>query len=217
MATGPSSNVCGCGGFPKPTSNSQVPAGHHQRWHLSPQVKGSVPQDHLPLQMPLASPGCASHQASNRSLQQPHPTRDANSKCCLYFWPTGSKSEAPMIPSSGSIDLLTEPRKPVYSSDYQFITKDIKGHKSRARWRDNWVRSWTKELHPPWNLGPYMVACGNDLAPQPRSALNPLFLGYYGAFILWAWLINPVSLVIDWTSSPSLTQKVGLKVPTLYL
>ena len=41
-----------------------------------------------------------------------------------------------MIPSLGLINLLerlTELRKPVYSLDYWFITKDIKGYKSTAR------------------------------------------------------------------------------------
>ena len=44
-----------------------------------------------------------------------------------------------MTPSLGSINLLeqlTELRKPVYSIDYRFITKDIKEYKSAAKWRE---------------------------------------------------------------------------------
>ena len=44
-----------------------------------------------------------------------------------------------MTPSLGSINLpqcLTELRKPVYSLDYKFITKDIKRYEPTARWRE---------------------------------------------------------------------------------
>ena len=48
--------------------------------------------------------------------------------CYLYFRPTGCKSESPKTPFLGSfnlLDWLTELRKPVYSLDYQFITKEL--------------------------------------------------------------------------------------------
>ena len=47
----------------------------------------------------------------------------------LYFWLTGYKSEVPMTPSLGWMELLEqliELKKPIYSLTYQFITKDIK-------------------------------------------------------------------------------------------
>ena len=49
---------------------------------------------------------------------------------------TGDKSEVPTVPSLGSINLLeqvTELGKLVYSLDYQFLTKNIKGYKSTVR------------------------------------------------------------------------------------
>ena len=63
----------------------------------------------------------------------------ASPHCYPYLWPTSYKSEVPMTPSLGSINLLeqlTECRKPVCSLDYQFMTKDVKGYKSTTRWRD---------------------------------------------------------------------------------
>lgn len=57
----------------------------------------------------------------------------------LYFWLTSYKSDVPTTPSFGLINLLqllAEFRKSVYSLDYHFITKDIKGYKSIARWKD---------------------------------------------------------------------------------
>ena len=44
----------------------------------------------------------------------------------------GYKSEVPMTPSLDSVSLLkhlTELRKLIYSLDYRFITKEIKGYK----------------------------------------------------------------------------------------
>lgn len=69
----------------------------------------------LQLKMPIPSPGCY-----------------------LCFWPAGYVS-VPTILSVDSINLLkqlTEPRKPIYSLHYRFVTKDIKGYKSTARWRE---------------------------------------------------------------------------------
>lgn len=55
--------------------------------------------------------------------------------------PVGYTSELPIIPSSGSINLLerlTDSGKTVYLLDYWFITTHIKRNKWRARRRDTW-------------------------------------------------------------------------------
>lgn len=64
--SGHNSDVCRCGGFPTPTSNSLTLAGYptvqlnsHTTWTKSqiPQLEGSVPYSPPPVQMPVASPG----------------------------------------------------------------------------------------------------------------------------------------------------------------
>lgn len=60
-------------------------------------------------------------------------------------------------PPLGSINLLeqiTEFRKPAYSPDYQFITKEIKGCESAARRRDAWGKVLNKGASvEPWGPG----------------------------------------------------------------
>ena len=53
--------------------------------------------------------------------------------CHLYFWPTDGNSHDPSLGSINLLELLTELRKYIYSLDYWFIIKDIKGYKSTAR------------------------------------------------------------------------------------
>lgn len=84
------------------------------RQHHIPKGKDSVPQDCPPFQISSLS-------------------------CSPCFWATGYKSEVPITPSLGSMNLLerlTELNKAVYSLDYRFITGDIKRYESTARWRD---------------------------------------------------------------------------------
>ena len=53
------------------------------RWNQIPQVKGSISQDHSPLQMPVEA--CASDQlATNWRFQRPPPIQDANPKSRLH-------------------------------------------------------------------------------------------------------------------------------------
>ena len=139
-----------------PLKNCQIPAVcpiiqlssdlSTQRHHQMPQVKGSVSQDCPPLQMPFTNPSCY-----------------------LYFWPTGYKSEVPMTPSLGSINLLEwlRLRKPVCSLDHPFITNDINPPPDKEI-----LRAWSqkKELLSLWRLGPNAVAHGNILFPQPGSS-----------------------------------------------
>ena len=80
------------------------------RQHLVPQVESSVPQDCPSLLMPAFHP---------------------------CFWLPGYKSEVPVTSSLGSIHLLEwliYLRKPAYSLDYWFTTKENKGYKSTNRW-----------------------------------------------------------------------------------
>lgn len=135
-----------------------------QGQHQIPQLEGSVPQDHPPLQIPITSPGCY-----------------------LCFWQTGCKSEVLTTHSLSSVNLLeqlTKPRKPIYLLDYQFITKDIKGYESTHIYTD------TQDEFPPknellclWSWGPSTVAQGSFLVPQPGNSLNLLLLSIYGTFI----------------------------------
>ena len=74
---------------------------------------------------------------------RPSPTRlpplqmlIASLACNQCFLPTGYKSKIPTNSLLGSISLLdrlTEHKKPIYSPDYQFITKAIKGCTSTAQ------------------------------------------------------------------------------------
>lgn len=79
----------------------------------------------------------------------------------LCFSPTSYRSEVPMTPSLCLINLLewpTELRKPVYSLDYRFITKDIKGYRWTSRWKrcigqcmekGRWASMPSPDHHPP--------------------------------------------------------------------
>ena len=89
------------------------------------------------------------------------PTSDANCKSRLLpVLLTKYKSEVPMSPPPpagppplGLINLveqLPKLRNPVYSLDYQFITKSVKGYKSTDEQMQS-VRSQTKELLPLWS------------------------------------------------------------------
>lgn len=88
--------------------------------------------------------------------------------CWCFVDFTGCKSKLPTTPSLGSIYLLEwliELRKPVYSWDYWFISKDIKGCKPTARRRaaegraseqgGTWqgLGSPTEKLSEPHHLG----------------------------------------------------------------
>ena len=85
---------------------------------------------------------------------------------------------------------LTDLRKSIYSLDYWFITKDVKGYKSTTRWR-----SQTKDLLFLWSLAPSMVAHGGP----PTAVLS----GFYEGFIPLASLSNHWPLAVDPASTPS--------------
>ena len=110
-------------GFLTPTSNCLVPAECLAVYINSettyPEilsdctVKGSVPCDRPPLQMPVSSPGCY-----------------------LCFWPTGSKFQVPTTPSLGSINLLewvTELRETFYLLNLQFLIKEYNTGTARRK------------------------------------------------------------------------------------
>lgn len=76
---------------------------------------------------------------SRKTLLLPTADINNNPRLLLCFWTTVYKSEVPMTPSLGSINLpqwLTELRKLVYSPNYKFITKGIKRYEPTARWRE---------------------------------------------------------------------------------
>lgn len=95
-----------------------------------------------------------------------HRLRTQSHKTVLHFrgqsqvevvtCPTGSKSEVPLTPSLGLINLpewLFQLNKHVFSLDYQFITKDIKRHKATARWRNTWGKFSNKGASIPLKFG----------------------------------------------------------------
>ena len=194
-----------CVSFHTPASISWTPAGNlriqlycelsTQRWHQIPQAKGSVLQDHPPLQTPITSPGCY-----------------------LYFRPTGYKSEVSMTLSLGLTNLLeqlTEIRKPVYSIDDRFIMKDIKEYESTARWRDTESKEPSKGPHGAWGLAPWHMETF-WFTHLKVSELHPFgvlwrlhYIGIIDSFIGYWWLSQ--------SPAPLLSLKVrrmGLKVPT---
>ena len=70
------------------------------REYQFPQVKGSVRQDHPPLQTPITSPGCYLcfwTTSSNWRFQWPPQLRTLISSpgCHVYFWLSGYNSEVP--------------------------------------------------------------------------------------------------------------------------
>ena len=72
-----------------------------------------------------------------------------------YFWLTGHKPEiltARFLASINFLEWLTELRKAIYFLDYWFITKDIKGYESTARWRDTLGKIWRKGSGVPHSL-----------------------------------------------------------------
>lgn len=97
---------------------------------------------------------------------------------CQCFWLTGYTSEVLMTTSLVLINLLkhlTGLRKPVSSLDYQ-ITKDVKGYKSIARWRDT--------------LGDVLSEGASVLMEDRAWKLSQLCpVGFYRGFITQAWMI----------------------------
>ena len=88
----------------------------------------------------LIRPGGTLHSIRPHRLRAPShrtaPATPISPDCYLRFWPTGYKSEVPMTPSSGLINLLewfTELRETFYFLDHQFITKGY--NSGTAQWR----------------------------------------------------------------------------------
>ena len=165
--------------------------GDSLRFHEILQIKDSVPQDCPPLQVPIASPACY-----------------------LCFWPTGYRFEVSKTPSLCSINLLerlTELRKPIDSLDYWFITKDIKGFESTARWRERYTGQGPdqRSVCPPGAWG--LVARESILVPPPGSSLNPLLFWVFMEASLHRhdWL-DHWPLVIDSSSSSPLPGNQGV-------
>ena len=97
----------------------------------------------------------------------------------VCFWPTGYKSEVPIIPSLGSINLpeqLIELPKPVYSLDYQFFFKSmIKNMNPQPDKEIHRARSWTKKLLTLWNLGSNMAAVDEFWSTNLKALQVPSF------------------------------------------
>ena len=153
--------MCVCG-FSTTPNDSLIPAGcptiqlnsdtiYMEREGQIPQVKSSVIQDCPPIQMPILSPGCH-----------------------LNFWLSSFKSEVVMTPFLGFLNLLehlTELRKPVYSLEYWFITKDTNQQPDEEIQKP---RSQTKKILSLWSLGPKTLACGCVLVYHPGHSPNPV-------------------------------------------
>lgn len=113
------------------------------------QAKGSVPQESLPLPMPISTAGCY--------------------RC---FWSTGCKSEVLM----GLIDLLEQfikLRKPVHSLGYWFAAKILKIRINSQMTR--YIGQWgprQRSLCPCGAWGPSMVAHESILVCLPRWKLS---------------------------------------------
>ena len=150
------------------------------------------------LQMPVTSPGCY-----------------------LCFWPTGYKSEVPMTPSLDSINLLewfTELRKPVYSLDYQFVTKGYEKIQINSLMKRYIGQGPQQRSVCSMELGANTVACGSILVHLPRSSLNPVLLGFMKTSLHRHNWLNCWPLVIELnlqTLSLPRNQGVRLKVPTV--
>lgn len=109
----------------------------------------------------------------------------ASPDCHAPFWLTSYETEVPPKPSLGSINLLeqlAELKKPVYSLDCWFITENVKGYRSTARWKDT-LGEVPKELLS-WNFGPGIVALGSILVPILEALRTPSFVGFYGGLRL---------------------------------
>lgn len=105
------------------------------------------------------------------------------SRLSLCFWQAGCKSEVPVTPSLGSINLLEQPselRKQVYSLVYGSIPKDSKGYEWMARLlgrlRPRGVPS--TEALSLWSAGVTPSACGCVLVHQPGSSRDSLVQGF---------------------------------------
>lgn len=133
-----------------------------EEWHLVQcQFSGCPPQmlNSIPLRVGISIPASNSQTPARYLTVQLrhllgdsvrlHRLRTQSHKTVLHFrgqsqvevvtCPTGSKSEVPLTPSLGLINLpewLFQLNKHVFSLDYQFITKDIKGYESIERWSD---------------------------------------------------------------------------------
>lgn len=186
--------VCGGGRFPTTplTSNSLTPwvsCSSAQFWQS---YKAVLPIRHPP-QAQAVNLCMLLHETTDWRLPRPPPrtsdTWAASPRCDLCFWLTGYKSEVPTAPSLRSINLLEqliELRKHIYSLDYRFITKDVKGYESTTRWRDTKGEDLNRGASASWSLGPGMVAGGSVMVPQPGSSPDPVLLG----FIPQAWLVK---------------------------
>ena len=139
----------------------------------------------------------------------------------LCFWPTNYKSKVPMIPCSGSINLLeqlTELRKTSSLTRLPDYCQGYQRHDSIARWRDTEGSSWANELLSSWCLEPGTKAC-ESIPFQPRSSSVPILWNFIALSLHKHGWLNHWLLVTDSTSSPSSlpgNQRVGWKVPNLY-
>ena len=86
-----------------------------------------------------------------------------------------------MTPSLDSINLLewfTELRKPVYSLDYQFVTKGYEKIQINSLMKRYIGQGPQQRSVCSMELGANTVACGSILVHLPRSSLNPVLLGF---------------------------------------
>ena len=162
-----------CGVFPHMTKQfsdtSWVSYGSTQfnslstwRYHQIPQVKGSILQGGLPLQIPIASPGCL-----------------------LCFWSTDYRLEIPTTPFLGWINLLeklTKLRETLCLLDYQFIIKEC--NSETARWKrcmgqSMWEGAWS--FHA---LSMCATLPTSPIVHQHRSSPNSFLWGFYGGFLI---------------------------------
>ena len=124
---------------------------------------------------------------------------------CASDWPNRYRLEVPTTLSLGVINLLewlTELRKPIYSLDCWFVTKDIRGCESTASWRDTQGKVLNKGALSSWSLGlprwRVEVFWFLSLAALQTPSFQVLT---EDALHRHDWL-NPWPLAIDSTSSP---------------
>ena len=102
----------------------------------------------------------------------------SNPGCHLHFWPD-YKSEVPTTHPWVQLicQRLTELRKPVYSLDCWFITKDTKGYPPMATWSDRRARYEAQSFHAlSRHASPHLPVLTN-----PEALQTPSFWGLMGA------------------------------------
>ena len=90
---------------------------------------------------------------------------------------------------------------PLSSPGYSFITKDIKGYRSKGGEGIHRAESLPKELLSLWGLGPSTESHGSILVLQDTVSLNPLLLGFMEVSSCRHNCITHWPLVTDSTSS----------------